>query len=111
MSDPMDSAVLKFTTRYGNRYGVRADGAIIRADRACNPSGQWLFLGIKHVKRNEFIPFAQLTPERIRGLEMRDKKRDPQWTVRDLDHGTMRTWGNTQVHGIVSFEAEGVYKT
>jgi hypothetical protein len=63
----------------------------------------WKFLGIEHVKRNEFIPFERIknwTTEQFKSFEWCYKNGNPQWTVRDLDHGSTRTWGNTKHHGI-----------
>lgn len=58
-------------------------------------------LGIDHVKRRSFVPLAQLMEHGAEGLTMRYKNGNPQWTVRDRDHGTTRVWGNTVYHGIV----------
>lgn len=91
---------MKFYTPRGDGYTVDADGNITRHDRpGIEPSGQWRFLGLQHVKRREFIPFADL-PARLAGLDLRYKNGKPQYTVRDFDHGSVRTWGNTQYRGV-----------
>lgn len=72
------------------------------------PSGQWKLLGLEHVKRNEFIPFDALTPSLVESLELAYKNGNPQYTVRDLDHGTRRTWGNTKYHGVRNIRFESV---
>lgn len=90
--------MLHISTPYGDHYEVNASGQI--SYPGLKPSGQWRMLGIQHVKANFFIPFAQLTPERVKNLTLLYKNGHPQWTVRDSDHGTTRVWGNTHAHGI-----------
>lgn len=91
---------LQIRTPHGNEYHVTEKGEITYPDS--QPSGEWLMLGIEHVKRSEFIPLAQLTQEKLDSIELLYKNGNPQWTVRDRDHGTVRTWGNTKYHGIKS---------
>ncbi len=86
--------VMKILTPYGNVRTVNALGHI-------NGSDQWIMLGIEHVKRNEFIPFSEIEA-RLPHLTLLYKNGNPQYTVRDRDHGTVRTWGNTKCHGIKS---------
>lgn len=66
-----------------------------------NPSGDWLMLGIKHVRRSCFIPLARITPELLDTLDLAGmlsyKNGKCQWTVRDRDHGTVREWGSPRV--------------
>jgi len=91
---------LMLITAYGDYYQVNPKGEIIRMDiKGFEPSGGWIFLGLEHVKRNQFIPLADITPETVASFTTY-KNGNPQWTVRDRDHGTMRTWGNTKYHGI-----------
>ena len=92
--------MLNISTPYGNHYKVTEKGEIVRTDMSFEPSGQWLMQGLSHVKRNYFIPFNLLTPEFLEGLTILWKTANPQWTVRDLDHGSTREWGNTKWHGI-----------
>ena len=98
--------MLNIHTPYGDHYKVNEKGEIIRQDiKGFTPSGQWKFLGLRHVKKTTlFIPFSELTPnfslEIIAGRPLRYKNGNPQWIVEDLDHGTRRTWGNTHVHGV-----------
>ena len=75
-------------------------GEIQRTDMAHTPSGNWNFLGITHVKRNETLSLnklqflaetSQLTDWTKKHLLYKNGK--PQWTGLDVDHGTRRTWG------------------
>lgn len=99
---------LYLRTPLGEQYHIHENGDIQRLDlypsrEPFSASGQWKFLGITHVKRNEFIPLATLwreIPGEVNGSSLSYKNGHPQWTVRDLDHGTVRTWGNTVYHGI-----------
>jgi hypothetical protein len=90
-------------TPYGDSYRIHENGDIQRLDqrpvnKPFHASGQWKMLGIQHVKKSLFIPLESVftTPPK----ELRYKNGNPQWTVRDLDHGTERVWGNTKHHGI-----------
>lgn len=83
---------MKIYTPTGKVYAIDAQGNI-------NGSTDWKLLGIEHVKRNEFIPFNKIA-ETLPTLELKFKNGKPQYTGRDSDHGTTRTWGNTQYHGI-----------
>ena len=89
----MSKIKLSISTPYGSRYSVNEQGHI-------NNSPQWIFAGIEHVKKSWFIPFSEITPELIHSLPLLYKNGHPQFTVRDIDHGTTRTWGNTKFHGI-----------
>jgi hypothetical protein len=100
---------LYLRTPHGDQYHIHENGDIQRLDQHpsdqpwLNASGQWKLLGVQHVKRNEFIPLASLLtalPDELNGSSLRYKNGKPQWTVRDLDHGTTRVWGNTTYHGI-----------
>lgn len=95
---------IKFTIykKNGESYGVTETGQIKRNDMDFTPSDSWKVFGITHVQRNEFHSFERLTPELIAGLTLLYKNGNPQYTVRDIDHGTHRTWGNTKYHGIKS---------
>ena len=95
-------------TPYGDQYHIHENGDIQRLDlypshQPFTGSGQWKMLGVKHVKTRQFIPLASLfsaLPGEIHGSSLTYKNGKPQWTVRDLDHGTIREWGNTEYHGI-----------
>jgi len=94
--------MLYFGTKNRDYYVVDDNGNIGRERFDNKPilfSGQWKFMGIKHVKRNEFIPFSALK-DALLDLELLYKNGNPQYTVVDNDHGTLRTWGNTRYHGI-----------
>ena len=86
--------MLNFRTAYGKYYKVDANACIIRQDMKVAPSGQWIFEGLEHVKRREFIPFAALTKEFIEHFDTCWKNGNPCYTVRDIDYGTQRTWGD-----------------
>lgn len=85
--------VIKIYTPYGKVYEVDSDGKI-------NGSDNWIMLGLASVKSNYFIPFKDLTEERIKSIQLTYKNGNPIFTVRDKDHGTTREWGNTTVHGV-----------
>lgn len=93
---------LLITTPYGKTYTVDEQGRISHSGYA--PSGQWIMLGIVHVKRStHFIPLADLLKGRL-PASLTYKNGNPEWTIRDRDHGTIREWGNTKHHGIRSIE-------
>lgn len=97
----MKKIVFEIRTPYGDTFQVNEDAEII-SKNAPEPSGKWKIKGIAHVRRSEFIPFSEITKEKIQSIDLLYKNGNPQWTVRDLDHGTIRTWGNTIWHGIKS---------
>jgi len=88
-------------------YHIHENGDIQRLDlypshEKFQASGQWTMQGIRHVKRNDFIPLASLfdgVPEELNGSSLRYKNGNPQWRVQDLDYGTTRVWGD----GIADF--------
>ena len=91
--------VLYLRTPYGSQYHIWENGNIKRLDqRDFVPSGDWTMLGIEHVKKSRFIPLADLFQSVPANLLYKNGK--PQWTVRDLDHGSQRSWGNTRAHGV-----------
>lgn len=92
-------------TPYGDKYLVNELGQICKPENVGTYYGfsdTWKIQGIEHVKMSWFIPFKELTKEKIEKLPIKYKNGNPQFTVRDLDHGTTRTWGNTKYHGISS---------
>lgn len=91
---------LYIETPRGDRYYIHVNGDIQRLGMEHTPSGQWKFLGLSHVKKAYFIPFEKLTPKLVQSLILHWKNGNPQYTVRDLDHGTPREWGNTKYHGV-----------
>lgn len=94
---------LEIVTPYGNRYIVHENAEIERGDMP-GPWAKWLFLGLSHSHpfNGEFVPFTHVVeylkkdPNRFSTY----KNGNPRYTVRDLDHGTMREWGNTKYHGV-----------
>lgn len=98
-SKACDRVMLTITTTLGDRYKVNPKGQVIRPDIKSEPSDNWIMLGIDHVKRNQFIPFAKLTPENIKDFKPW-KNGKSQWTIRDLDHGTIRILRSNKYYGI-----------
>jgi len=106
-----DALMFKIVTPHGQyltnqEYIVNEKGQLCQQcniNTAYTFSDGWKFLGIEHVKRNQFIPIETLktwTAEQFESFDWCYKNGNPQWTVRDLDHGSTRTWGNTKHHGI-----------
>jgi len=99
-SEDLKKIGVKFViyTPYGNTYFVNHEGLI--TTKQCNFmfSGSWKFVGLVSVKSNYRITFADLSKETKPDLLY--KNGNPKYTVRDLDHGTTREWGNSQVHGV-----------
>jgi hypothetical protein len=99
-------------TPYGNEFYINDRGEISQVDKETGllrePSGQWIFLGLQHVRKREFIPFAALRENFREGMRqaspLKFKNGSPQYTVRDLDHGTIREWGNTKYHGVATIQ-------
>ena len=104
-SKACNRVILTITTTFGDRFKVNPKGQIIRPDIKSEPSDNWIMLGIDHVKRNQFIPLAELTPENIKDFKPW-KNGKSQWTVRDLDHGTIRILRSNKFYGI-----KGMYFT
>jgi hypothetical protein len=81
--------------KYGDQYHIDGDGKIIRLDiPGFEPSGQWLMVGLRHVHKREFIPLAKLESWLKSKPALLYKNGNPQYRVRDFDHGSMREWGN-----------------
>ena len=82
-----------YTDGYDCRnYEINPETGFISYD-GIRPSGKWVFEGLQHVKRNEFIPLKALTTEKINSIIFRFKNGKGQWRVVDVDHGTLRIWG------------------
>lgn len=102
-------------TPYQESYVVDLETGNITQDRyGIEPhfSGQWKFLALRHVKRNQSISLGMIVtdPTILNRIEMKYKNGHPQWTVLDLDYGTVRMWGNTNVHGISSIRIDSESK-
>jgi hypothetical protein len=98
----MRQVKLEITTPHGDRYIIHADGNIERTDLpGFKCSGQWKLIALKHVARREIIPLDMLLAGKL-PAPLLYKNGSPQWTVRDLDHGSTREWGNTKHHGVKS---------
>ena len=77
-------------------FSCDAQGRIGRPAMHMAPSGQWKALAL--VRRNNFgtletIPFSQWA-ERLPTIQWTFKNGKPRYTLRDLDHGTVREWGS-----------------
>jgi hypothetical protein len=92
--------VLTLATPYGNYYEVHDNGDIARPGQ--KPSGQWKMIALVSVVRNRpaFVPLASITREWLDAHPLMFKNGKPRYTVRDLDHGTTREWGNARFHGV-----------
>lgn len=100
-----ENVALRFSTPHGDYFDVTTSGNIVRLDQPdFVPSGQWRFLGLQHVQRSLFIPFAEVVRMLADGTlpNLAFKNGKPQFTVRDFDHGSVRVWGNTRHHGVRS---------
>lgn len=76
-------------------FSVTGDGLIFRLTMP-EPSGKWKALAL--VRRCNFgivetIPFAEWS-KRLGSVQWTYKNGKPRYTLRDLDHGTVREWGN-----------------
>ncbi len=89
---------IEITTPAGAKYIIHDNGNIQRRDGQNVPHSDWRMLGIKHVTKREFVPLERMAT--MLGKTICYKNGNPMWTVRDLDHGTVREWGNTKYHGI-----------
>lgn len=86
-------------TPYGAQYQV-FEGGRIKSRQLSEPSNTWLFLGLQSVNSNFFIPLSDITPELLNQIPILYKNKNPKFTVRDLDNGTERVWGNSKYHGV-----------
>ena len=85
-------------------FHILANGNIVRLDiPGFTASGQWKFLGLRHVRRALFVPFPQCF-EKPLPYPLNWKNGNAQWRVVDIDHGTRREWGSPV--GRLSFYAE-----
>lgn len=100
-----DDPRIEITTPFGETYIIHRNGNIERCSvPGLLPSGHWKFLGLVCLRPTYFVPFEKITQKWMEanrpGLLFKNGK--PRWTVRDLDHGTVREWGNTEFHGVRS---------
>jgi hypothetical protein len=102
---------MTITTNRGDVYKIDADGNIIRTDiEGFQASGEWKLVGIEHVRSyRRFVRAEHIADWLKKSPQLLYKNGNPQWTIRDLDHGTIRSWGNTRYHGIRSIEVEPEY--
>ena len=80
----------------GEYYSVDAQGRIGRPEINMAPSGQWIALAL--VRRCNFgvvetIPFEHWAARLETTIKWAYKNGKPRYTLRDLDHGTVREWG------------------
>lgn len=85
----------------GQRYKVDSQGCIY-APNKLNPSGEWKALAL--VRRNNFGSIIAITLfahwSWALPTDWLYKNGKPKFTLRDLDHGTVREWG-TRVRRVV----------
>lgn len=94
------SKILHIRTPAGRVYDVSTKGEL--AVTGVPYSGDWLFLGLKHVRYNRVIHVDEITEDFIDNVQLRYKNGNPKYTVLDRDHGTVRMWGNTKYNGVSS---------
>lgn len=94
---------LRLFTQARHSYIVRlSDGCITQYNYTFTDpslhkfSGGWKFLGLSHVKQNWIISLQTIcnSPEILDKINLLYKNGKGQYTVRDLDHGTIREWGD-----------------
>lgn len=104
---------LYLCTPYGDQYRVYENGNIQRLDGQNIASDSWRMLSLAHVRLNHSIPLRRVFELFTVGNseprpELLYQNGKPQWIVRDLDHGTIREWGNTEHHGVLDIRVEEV---
>lgn len=92
---------MQITTPYMQMQGQAQSYLVDLETGSINGSENWLFIGFQHVKRSKIISRSAITPELLGDMQWCYKNGNPQWTVKDRDHGTRRTWGNTKYHGVL----------
>jgi hypothetical protein len=104
----MKNKYLHITTPCGTHYTcLMSNGNVVRHGNNKWPEdhSSWKIAGLERIKafnRLEFIPLERV-PELLQsGEDLRFKNGKPRFTVRDLDHGTTRIWGNWKWHGVGS---------
>jgi len=97
----------KLVTPYATRYVFDEHGCILRYDdsKFTCPHNSWRIVGICEIlpfNNLHFIPLAKVLIDMKNGIKYNWKFKNgkPRYTVQDIDHGTLRTWGNWNVHGI-----------
>ena len=98
--------VLELTTPNRERYYIHDNGDIERTDiPGFTVSGKWKAVGVASVH-----PFARHYEPHLTTLYAIADGQDkavykngrPRYTLVDLDHGTIRVWGNSAHYGIAS---------
>lgn len=93
---------LYIRTVMGHQYHIHESGDIQRLDMYPSntpfiPSGQWKMIGIRHIKKSILVELRTLLtniPEILNGSSIRYKNGKSQYTLIDLDHGSIRMWGD-----------------
>ena len=87
--------MLIITTFHGHRYKIHPNSFIERTDMKFVPSDSWRLLGITHVNHSRrVISFSNIEKWLTTQPALRFKNGDPVWAVLDLDHNTIRQWGD-----------------
>ena len=86
----------------GEAYRVENDGQIVRLDMPdFIASKQWLMVGLVRVNSTRLaVSLRGITQQWLDANPLRYKNGNPRYTIRDLDHGTIRDHGNTVYHGV-----------
>ena len=96
-------------TPYGDKYRVNNKGEMTQYKND-EFSGGWKLQAIVDSQFGRTaLDFYDIDVKSLKDLKDRGllyKNKNPKYTVRDLDHGTTRVWGNTKVHGIDSLYFE-----
>jgi hypothetical protein len=93
--------LMTITTPYGDSYVIHENGNIRRTDlKGFEPSGDWKMLGLVPVEGGPMIPLHRITRAWLDSHPLTYRHGNPKYAVVDLDHGTRRTWGNTEFHGV-----------
>lgn len=99
---------MRITTPHRDYYIVDLKTGNITQDNTFAPklrfSGGWKFVGFVSVRSASptvviSLKDIQDNPAILKTTEWQYKNGNPRYTVRDLDYGTTRVWGNTKHHG------------
>jgi hypothetical protein len=102
---------LEISTPYLNHYIVNQQGLITQYKGQKIPpqfSSGWRLLGLCRVDSpfHTIFTLDELFTMNLETIQWKYKNGKPQYTVADLDHGTIRVWGNISL--IRKIELEGM---
>jgi hypothetical protein len=95
-----------YTTR--ESYPVQLKTGYITRDGSKDFSGGWKFVSFRHVKRNEWVSLKKIQddPTILERIDWLYKNGRGQFTVRDVDHGTTREWGDRVLGAYIQKESK-----